>query len=54
MEVVWICFRLEAILQTCATASARSHGMAYDPALHHVIVFGGQNNEVPLNDTWEL
>ena len=31
------------------------HGMAYDPALHHVIVFGGQDdNEVPLNDTWEL
>jgi hypothetical protein len=30
------------------------HGMAYDPALHHVIVFGGQNQEVPLNDTWEL
>jgi len=31
------------------------HGMTYDPALHHVIVFGGQDdNEVPLNDTWEL
>ena len=30
------------------------HGMAYDPALHHVIVFGGQSNEVLLNDTWEL
>jgi hypothetical protein len=30
------------------------HGMAYDPALHHVVVFGGQNKEVPLNDTWEL
>jgi hypothetical protein len=30
-------------------------GMAYDPGLHHVIVFGGQgDNEVPLNDTWEL
>jgi hypothetical protein len=31
------------------------HGMTYDPALHHVIVFGGQDdNGVPLNDTWEL
>jgi hypothetical protein len=31
------------------------HGMAYDPALHHVIVFGGQDdNELPLNDTWQL
>jgi hypothetical protein len=29
--------------------------MAYDPALHHVIVFGGQNTqEEPLNDTWAL
>jgi hypothetical protein len=29
--------------------------MAYDPALHHVIVFGGQDdNELPLNDTWQL
>ena len=30
------------------------HGMAYDPALHHAVVFGGQNNEAPLNDIWEL
>jgi len=28
--------------------------MAYDPALGHVIIFGGQNSEVPLGDTWEL
>ena len=54
MEVVWICFRLEAILQSSAPPPREGHGMAYDPALHHVIVFGGQNNEMPLNDTWEL
>src|ERR1044071_6693333 len=31
------------------------HGMTYDPALRHVIIFGGQDdNEAPLNDTWEL
>jgi hypothetical protein len=24
------------------------------PWLGHVIVFGGQNNEMPLDDTWEL
>ena len=30
------------------------HGMAYDPALHDAVVFGGQNNEAPLNDISEL
>ena len=29
-------------------------GMAYSPALGHVVVFGGQNSEIPMNDTWEL
>jgi len=29
-------------------------GMAYDEALGHVILFGGQNGNVLLNDTWEL
>jgi len=28
--------------------------MAYLPALAGVIVFGGQNSEVPLNDTWQF
>jgi hypothetical protein len=27
--------------------------MVYDPLLGHIIVFGGENN-VLLNDTWEL
>jgi len=29
-------------------------GMAYSPALGRVIVFGGQNSETPLNDTWQF
>jgi hypothetical protein len=29
-------------------------GMAYDSLLRHVVLFGGQDNEEPLNDTWEL
>ena len=29
-------------------------GMAYLPALGRVIVFGGQNSELPLNDTWQF
>jgi hypothetical protein len=28
--------------------------MAYLPSLGHVIVFGGQNSEIPLNDTWQF
>ena len=29
-------------------------GMAYDPILGHVILFGGQDNNKLFNDTWEL
>ena len=29
-------------------------GMAYLPALGRVIVFGGQDSETPLNDTWQF
>jgi hypothetical protein len=29
-------------------------GMTYDPALHRVILFGGQDNNGYFNDTWEL
>jgi hypothetical protein len=29
-------------------------GMAYHPALQHVIIFGGQDGDAYLNDTWEL
>jgi len=29
-------------------------GMAYSPGLGRVIVFGGQNSETPLNDTWQF
>ena len=29
-------------------------GMAYSPSLGHDIIFGGQNSEVPLGDTWGL
>jgi len=28
--------------------------MVHLPALGHVILFGGQNSETPLNDTWEF
>jgi hypothetical protein len=43
-------------LSTAQSPPAREGaGMAYDAALHHVILFGGQVNEnVYFNDTWEL
>ena len=28
--------------------------MTYDAALHHVILFGGQDNNGYFNDTWQL
>ena len=28
--------------------------MTYDAALHHVVLFGGQDNNGSFNDTWEL
>jgi hypothetical protein len=28
--------------------------MAYDKVLGRIIVFGGQKQEAPLGDTWEL
>jgi len=28
--------------------------MAYDEVLRRIILFGGQNNNALLNDTWEL
>jgi hypothetical protein len=28
--------------------------MAYDQALGHMILFGGQESEIPLGDTWQL
>jgi hypothetical protein len=28
--------------------------MAYLPALGHLIVFGGQDSETPMNDTWQF
>jgi hypothetical protein len=29
-------------------------GIAYDVALGHVIIFGGQDHNLLLNDTWEF
>jgi hypothetical protein len=29
-------------------------GMVFDRALGRTIVFGGQDREVPMNDTWQL
>jgi hypothetical protein len=42
-------------LSTTLSPPAREGaGMAYDAALHRVILFGGQDNNGYFNDTWEL
>ena len=41
------------LLTTQSPPPREGAGMVYDPLLGHVIVFGGQN-DVLLNDTWEL
>src|SRR5207302_4160033 len=40
------------VLTTQSPPPREGAGMAYLPSLGHVIIFGGQNNEIPLNDTW--
>lgn len=41
------------LLTTQSPPAREGAGMAYDPQIGHIIVFGGQN-DVLLNDTWEL
>jgi len=44
----------EQVATTESPPPREGAGMAYLPALGHVIVFGGQNSETPLNDTWQF
>ena len=44
----------EQVITTQSPPPREGAGMAYLPALGHVIVFGGQNSETPLNDTWQF
>lgn len=37
----------------CTAAAREGHGIACDPALRYVIVFGGQSGEAGLNGTCE-
>jgi len=47
-------FSWKQVVTTQSPPPREGAGMAYDPTLGHVIIFGGQNSEVPLGDTWEL
>jgi len=47
-------FSWKQVVTTQSPPAREGAGMAYEPTLGHVIVFGGQNSEVPLGDTWEL
>jgi hypothetical protein len=42
------------VLTTQSPPPREGAGMAYLPSLGHVIIFGGQNSELPLNDTWQF
>ena len=47
-------FSWKQVVTTKSPPPREGAGMAYSPSLGHVIIFGGQNSEVPLGDTWEL
>jgi hypothetical protein len=42
------------LVTTQSPPAREGAGIAYDHALHRVVIFGGQNSDTPLNDTWEL
>jgi hypothetical protein len=42
------------MLTTQSPPPREGAGMVHLPALGHVILFGGQNSETPMNDTWEF
>ena len=35
-------------------AKRESQGMTFDPAVHRIVMFGGQVNGSVVNDTWTL
>ena len=45
---------LGASLPSQSPGPRKGAGIAYDRNLGRIIVFGGQNQEVPVGDTWEL
>jgi Galactose oxidase, central domain len=44
----------QLVATTQAPPPREGAGMAYLPALSHLIVFGGQDSETPMNDTWQF
>jgi hypothetical protein len=42
----------QQVVTTQSPPPREGAGMAYLPALAGMIVFGGQNSEAPMNDTW--
>jgi hypothetical protein len=52
----WFAPRAEwkQFLTTQSPPPREGAGMVNLPALGHVILFGGQNSEIPMNDTWEF
>jgi hypothetical protein len=44
----------QLVTATQAPPPREGAGMAYLPSLGHLIVFGGQDSETPMNDTWQF
>jgi hypothetical protein len=44
----------QQVVTTQSPPPREGAGMAYLPALTGMVVFGGQNSEAPLNDTWQF
>jgi len=50
----WTGSNWEQLLPSQSPGPREGAGIAYDRNLGRTIVFGGQNHEVPVGDTWEL
>jgi hypothetical protein len=50
----WTDSNWEQLFPSQSPGPREGAGIAYDRNLGRTIVFGGQNHEVPVGDTWEL
>jgi hypothetical protein len=50
----WSGTNWEQLITAQSPGPREGAGIAFDVALGRTIIFGGQNREVPKDDTWEL
>ena len=51
---MWTGSNWEQLVTAQSPEAREGFGMAYDKALGRIIIFGGQDHESPLGDTWQL